>query len=163
MKRLREELEKNGFQLEYLDEEDKLINIQNSYLHCSISRNPIGYDSNSLLKVLLLEVNISAPGIFFNLSNPGSAATDTNIRAVSYFTGRETELQDLRQKIEEKCKAVLVSGMGGIGKTHICRKLFEEYYVKYKDRNENEISPYLHYTQCIQYNEKSHFHSYLYI
>ena len=74
---------------------------------------------------------------------------NANIRTVSYFIGREIELQDLRQKIEEKCKAVLVSGMGGIGKTHICRKLFEEYYVKYKDRNENEI---FHYIGYIEYN-----------
>lgn len=55
----------------------------------------------------------------------------TNTRAVDYFTGREKELQDLRQRIEDGCKAVLVSGMGGIGKTHICRKLFGEYYKKH--------------------------------
>ncbi|MEH2957837.1 tetratricopeptide repeat protein [Candidatus Merdisoma sp. JLR.KK006] len=52
---------------------------------------------------------------------------NANIKPVSYFTGRETELQELRQRIEEGRKSVLVSGMGGIGKTHICRKLFEEY------------------------------------
>ena len=48
---------------------------------------------------------------------------NANIRPVAYFTGRETELDDLRQRIGEKRKSVLVSGMGGIGKTHICRKL----------------------------------------
>ena len=47
-----------------------------------------------------------------------------NIKPVYYFTGRETELNDLRQKIESRQKSVLVSGMGEIGKTHICRKLF---------------------------------------
>lgn len=52
---------------------------------------------------------------------------NAEIKPVSYFTGRETELKDLRQRIEEGRKSVLVSGMGGIGKTHICRKLFEEY------------------------------------
>lgn len=31
VKKLREELEKNGFQLEYMDEEEKLVNIQKSY------------------------------------------------------------------------------------------------------------------------------------
>ena len=51
-----------------------------------------------------------------------------NTKPVFYFAGREKELQDLRQRIEGGHKAVLVSGMGGIGKTHICRKLFEEYY-----------------------------------
>jgi len=53
---------------------------------------------------------------------------NTDTKSVSYFTGREMELQDLRQRMEEKRKSVLVSGMGGIGKTHICRKLFEEYF-----------------------------------
>lgn len=58
---------------------------------------------------------------------------NANIKSVSYFTGRETELQDLRQRVEEGRKSVLVSGMGGIGKTHICRKLFEEYLKKHAD------------------------------
>lgn len=56
---------------------------------------------------------------------------NANIKPVSYFTGRETELQELRQRVEEGRKSVLVSGMGGIGKTHICRKLFEEYLNKH--------------------------------
>lgn len=56
---------------------------------------------------------------------------NSNIKPVSYFTGRETELQELSQRIEEGRKSVLVSGMGGIGKTHICRKLFEEYLNKH--------------------------------
>lgn len=55
---------------------------------------------------------------------------NANIKPVSYFIGRETELQDLRQRIEEGRKSVLVSGMGGIGKTQICRKLFNEYNIK---------------------------------
>lgn len=58
---------------------------------------------------------------------------NADIKPVSYFTGRETELEDLRQRIEEGRKSVLVSGMGGIGKTHICRKLFEEYTNKHAD------------------------------
>ncbi len=58
---------------------------------------------------------------------------NANIKLVSYFTGREAELQDLRQKIENGRKFVLVSGMGGIGKTHICRKLFEEYLNKHAE------------------------------
>lgn len=56
---------------------------------------------------------------------------NANIKPVSYFTGRETELKELRHRIEEGRKSVLVSGMGGIGKTHICRKLFEEYFNKH--------------------------------
>lgn len=64
-----------------------------------------------------------------------------NIKPVSYFTGRETELQELRQRIEDGRKSVLVSGMGGIGKTHICRKLFEEYLNKHAD---DENGPFRH-------------------
>lgn len=56
---------------------------------------------------------------------------NANIKPVSYFTGRETELQELRQRIGEGRKSILVSGMGGIGKTQICRKLFEEYLNKH--------------------------------
>ena len=58
---------------------------------------------------------------------------NANIKPVSYFTGRETELNELRQRVEEGRKSVLVSGMGGIGKTHICRKLFEEYLNKHAE------------------------------
>ena len=66
---------------------------------------------------------------------------NADIKPVSYFTGRETELQELRQRIEEGRKSVLVSGMGGIGKTHICRKLFEEYTNKHAD---GEDIPFCH-------------------
>lgn len=66
---------------------------------------------------------------------------NANIKPVAYFTGRKTELRDLRQRIEEGRKSVLVSGMGGIGKTHICRKLFEEYTNKHAD---GENIPFCH-------------------
>lgn len=73
---------------------------------------------------------------------------NANIKPVSYFTGREAELQDLRQKIEAGHKFVLMSGMGGIGKTHICRKLFEEYLNKHV---EDKVMPF-HYLGYIEYN-----------
>ena len=73
---------------------------------------------------------------------------NADIKPVSYFTGREIELRDLRQRIEEGLKSVLVSGMGGIGKTHICRKLFEEYLNKHAKR-ENIPFCYIGY---IEYN-----------
>lgn len=66
---------------------------------------------------------------------------NADIKPVSYFTGRETELEDLRQRIEGGRKSVLVSGMGGIGKTHICRKLFEEYLTKHAH---DENAPFCH-------------------
>ena len=71
---------------------------------------------------------------------------NVNTRPVSYFTGRETELQELRQRIEEGRKSVLVSGMGGIGKTHICRKLFEEYQ---NNKGDNRLFSHIGY---IEYN-----------
>ena len=73
---------------------------------------------------------------------------NADIKPVSYFTGRETELQDLRQRIEEGRKSVLISGMGGIGKTHICRKLFEEYLNKHAN---SEDIPFCH-IGYIEYN-----------
>lgn len=66
---------------------------------------------------------------------------NADIKPVSYFTGRETELEELRHRIEEGRKSVLVSGMGGIGKTHICRKLFEEYTNKHA---KGENIPFCH-------------------
>ena len=64
-----------------------------------------------------------------------------NIKPVYYFTGRKTELDELYHRIEQGRKSVLVSGMGGIGKTHICRKLFEEYERKNRQR---EPIPFQH-------------------
>ena len=74
---------------------------------------------------------------------------NADIKPVSYFTGRETELNDLRQRINAGCKSVLVSGMGGIGKTHICRKLFEEYLDKHAN---GENIPFCH-IGYIEYSE----------
>lgn len=89
---------------------------------------------------------------------------NADIKPVSYFTGRETELQDLRQRIEEGRKSVLVSGMGGIGKTHICRKLFEEYLNKHADNQGNSFRHigYIEYNvdidssllSCLKYKEQ---------
>lgn len=73
---------------------------------------------------------------------------NVNIKPVSYFTGREIELHDLRQRIEEGRKSVLVSGMGGIGKTHICRKLFDE-YISQHEKEDKEIFRHIGY---VEYN-----------
>lgn len=89
---------------------------------------------------------------------------NANIKPVSYFTGRETELQELRQRIEGGRKSVLVSGMGGIGKTHICRKLFEEYKIK-NGKGENKSFSHIGYIEydgdmnrslqeCLRYKEQ---------
>ena len=83
---------------------------------------------------------------------------DVNTKPVSYFTGRKTELQELRNLVETGQKSVLVSGMGGIGKTSICRKLFDEYesvgecgffrhigYIEYNGNMESSLQKCLFY------------------
>lgn len=86
---------------------------------------------------------------------------ESNIKPVEYFTGRETELKDLRQCINEKRKCVLLNGMGGIGKTQICRKLFDEYakigkegcfdYIGYIEYN-NDINSSL--VKCLRFRKQ---------
>ncbi len=94
--------------------------------------------------------NFSVNIILFQDSEREFVVThNANVKPVSYFTGRETELQDLCWRIEAGRKSVLVSGMGGIGKTHICRKLFEEYLNKHA---EDEKGPFQH-IGYIEYNE----------
>lgn len=91
---------------------------------------------------------------------------NAKIKSVSYFIGRETELQELRQRIEEKRKSVLVSGMGGIGKTQICRKLFEEYLSRHAsgDKETFQHIGYIEYSgtmdssleKCLKYMQQDH-------
>ncbi len=88
--------------------------------------------------------NINVNIILFQESEREFVVTrNVNIKPVFYFTGRENELQDLRHRIEDGRKSVLVSGMGGIGKTQICRKLFDEY----SDMHENEPFQHIGYIE----------------
>lgn len=73
---------------------------------------------------------------------------NANIKPVSYFTGREIELQELRRRIEEGRKSVLISGMGGIGKTQICRRLFDDYHIS-KGKSENRQFSYIGYIEYL--------------
>ncbi|MCL2036298.1 MAG: tetratricopeptide repeat protein [Oscillospiraceae bacterium] len=43
-----------------------------------------------------------------------------------YFVGREAELADIKHQLADNRKLMLVNGMGGIGKSEICKKLFHE-------------------------------------
>ena len=88
------------------------------------------------------------PNIFPDKKRKFIVTHKVNIKPVSYFVGREKELQDLRQKVEQGQKLILISGMGGIGKTHLCRKLFEEYSLKHKKK---EQIPFKH-MGYIEYN-----------
>lgn len=47
----------------------------------------------------------------------------------AYFLGRDTYLLDIKHILQKERKIVLLSGMGGIGKSEICRQLFEHYTV----------------------------------
>ena len=60
----------------------------------------------------------------------------TDITPTQYFVGRESELETLREQVRSESKLVLVSGMGGIGKTHLCRKLYKEYVDNHKKGKE---------------------------
>ncbi len=47
----------------------------------------------------------------------------------AYFLGRKTKLYDIEQAMIKKSRMVLLYGIGGIGKTELCRQLVENYTV----------------------------------
>lgn len=52
---------------------------------------------------------------------------------VSYFLGRETDLNTLKQwVIQDRCRLVAIVGLPGKGKTHICAKLAEQLRGKFE-------------------------------
>ena len=60
---------------------------------------------------------------------PSKIITNNSAPAPSeYFVGRENECQNIKKHIDEKKGVVLVNGVAGIGKTEICKKLFNEYH-----------------------------------
>ena len=59
------------------------------------------------------------------MEKPRIITKSTPTRPSTNFEGREKELGDI--KVLSKDKVVLISGLGGIGKTEICRKLFWDY------------------------------------
>lgn len=58
---------------------------------------------------------------------------NNDISVVSYFAGRIKEMDEIKRKIEEGCKKIIVTGVGGIGKTNFCRYLFNWYLELYKN------------------------------
>lgn len=70
------------------------------------------------------------------------------VKPVSYFTGREREIEELCRRIDGGCKAILVSGMGGIGKSSICKRLFEIYL----DRHAEDVRGYFRHIGYIVYS-----------
>jgi len=61
---------------------------------------------------------------------PNKNITIRSAKSVSvYFIGREKELNEIKGHIWSK-KIIHISGMGGMGKSEICKKLFEMYTIE---------------------------------
>ncbi|MCL2841983.1 MAG: tetratricopeptide repeat protein [Oscillospiraceae bacterium] len=58
---------------------------------------------------------------------PKIVTIDSAPPPAAHFVGRETELANIKKHIKQNVKLVLVNGMGGIGKSEICKKLFHEF------------------------------------
>lgn len=85
--------------------------------------------------------NSSSTAVLTEAERKFVVTNNLEVRPSQYFTGRKSQLKKLRKMIEKKRNAVLVSGMGGIGKTHFCKKLFYDYYAEYAN---NEDGPFKH-------------------
>jgi hypothetical protein len=66
-------------------------------------------------------VSASAPAF------PAKIVTlSTPLSPTACFIGRDEKLEEIRAALDKEQKVVLVNGIGGIGKTEICRNLFRE-------------------------------------
>nr|WP_320025763.1 toll/interleukin-1 receptor domain-containing protein [uncultured Acetobacterium sp.] len=65
---------------------------------------------------------------------------DVDIMPCSEYLGREQEISDLIRHLKSGEKAVLVHGMGGIGKSEICRNLYHYYLNEYYACKKNEFN-----------------------
>ena len=119
-----------GFiQIEDQDQIDFVINTIRKLVRDN--RDLDQYVANTTIQEIFKKLNME---IFGNKPTPEFIiSTMTDVTPTNTFVGRKTELQKLRKYIEDEKKLVLVSGMGGIGKTHLCRYLYKEYV----DRNAN--------------------------
>jgi tetratricopeptide (TPR) repeat protein len=61
------------------------------------------------------------------ITKPAAAITLGRPTKPPYLFGRDGLIRDIEAKLESDNKVVLLNGMGGIGKTEICRYLFHEY------------------------------------
>ncbi len=73
----------------------------------------------------------------FNKSEIGFIFTKCNdISIESYFDGRDNEKDTVTNKISKNpSKKILVTGVGGIGKTHFCRYVFNHYLQLNREHN----------------------------
>jgi tetratricopeptide (TPR) repeat protein len=91
----------------------------------------ISYIKNNSEKILgkLSENKIPIPKII---------TVDSAPHPTAHFIGRQAELDKIKNLIKENKNVVLVSGMGGIGKSEICKMLFHE-YKRQEDENIKHI------------------------
>lgn len=128
--------------------------IDNDFKECNVQGDYVGGNQTKNFYIF----------IYQKLERKFVVTHNSNIKLVSYFTVRETELQDLRQRIEEGRKSVLVSVMGRIRKTQICRKLFQEYYISHDIDGDGPFSHigYIEFSgdmdssliKCLRYKEQ---------
>ncbi len=75
----------------------------------------------------------------------------TDTTPTNNFLGRMSEIEDIKNHVKNGDKLLLVSGMGGIGKTHLCRYLFRGYIKDYKENTDIGLDHigYLNYSDSM--------------
>jgi tetratricopeptide (TPR) repeat protein len=71
----------------------------------------------------------SAPEVSDNQTTPTDSLVVTESRPLQpshFFRGRGNKLAEIKGKLTGKAKLLILNGMGGIGKTEVCRKLYHE-------------------------------------
>jgi tetratricopeptide (TPR) repeat protein len=72
---------------------------------------------------------------------PGSAPTAGKVKPILLtglptrhikLLGREKELAELEKKLDQSEQVLLVTGLGGIGKTELCKRFFMDHYSQYR-------------------------------
>jgi tetratricopeptide (TPR) repeat protein len=72
---------------------------------------------------------------------PGSAALAGKVKTILLtplpkrhikLLGREKELAELEKKLDQSERVLLVTGLGGIGKTEVCKRFFMDHYSQYR-------------------------------
>lgn len=91
--------------------------------------NLAGRDNN--ITEIYTGININAQNVYLNVYKDDITANfvitkHTDITPTFNFIGREQELNNLREYVNAG-KFVLIDGIGGVGKTHLCRYLYQEY------------------------------------
>ncbi len=100
-----------------------------SYIILALTSGLILYFGYLKRKELQSQTQISVPELLDAIKK--ETPKDKKILTIpppktSRFIGREEELQELDNKLKEKDRVVLVNGLGGIGKTEVCRHYFWE-------------------------------------